>query len=173
MEPGVLLHRDLRIDPAEADHFLAAAVLQLVPLAPHRLLGLVQHPEILLYEAVGDLAESCVDIFKEIGLAVCDVLAQERQDLTLVGAEHHLVECHISVFFLRLFPVADVAADEQEDCERHHYAGGHESTQMHQHRHEEAEDEGGSGCDEPATDDGYNACNPIDCAFATPSPVSQ
>ena len=173
MEPGVLLHRDLRIDPAEADHLLASAVLQLLPLASHGALSLVQHPEILLDEAIGDLAEGCVDIFKEIRLAVGYVLAQKRKDLALVGAEHHLVEGHVSVLFLRLFPVADVAADEQEDGERHHHAGSHESADVHQHRHEEAENKGRSGGDEPASDDGDHAGDSVDGALTAPRAVGQ
>ncbi len=173
MEPGVLLHRDLRVNFTEPDHLLTSAVLQLLPLASHGALSLVQHPEILLDEAIGDLAEGCVDIFKEIRLAVGYVLAQKRKDLALVGAEHHLVEGHVSVLFLRLFLVADVAADEQEDRERHHDAGGDESADVHQHSHEEAENEGCSGCDEPASDDGDDTSHSIDSALSSPGTVGQ
>ena len=71
----------------------------------------MQHPEILLDEAIGDLAEGRVNIFKEVGLTVGYVLAQKSKDLALVGAEHHLVESDVAVFFLCLFLVAYVASD--------------------------------------------------------------
>ena len=101
------------------------------------------------------------------------MLAQKRKDLALVGAEHHLVEGHVSVLFLRLFLVADVAADEQEDRERHHDAGGDEASDVHQHSHEEAENEGRSGCDEPASDDGDHAGDSVDGALTAPRAVGQ
>ena len=77
---------------------------------------------------------------------------QQTQSLGAVLGCNHFIENDITILLIPLLLVFDVAPDKKENRKHHNYGSGPKPAKRHYKRHEETEDERGSGSNEPSAD---------------------
>lgn len=174
VEPRVALDGQVHRRSAQAQHLLAAILLQQVQFAAHALLALPQRPHVLRGKSLDDAVVLLHDILADRALRVAHVAAQHLPDQFRVARAHHQAESVVLLLGLgALRLVLAVAAVEQEDHERHEATLHDDAAKPHGEADQGAGDEGHTRRDKPAADDAQHARDAEDGALAAPGAVGQ
>ena len=81
------------------------------------------------------------------------MLAEQFDDFIVVRTLHQLFQGLVAFFFLLALFVHHLATNQHENCQTNQCQDGNRTTEMDNQCYEETDGEGGSGGDEPASDD--------------------
>ena len=173
MEPGVLLDGEEIVNLTHTDDFLSSIALPDGFLVLDGVGSGAEIPDVLVHEALRDVAEGGAGEEDGVALRTAYVLAEEFPGFGLVVAAHELAEEGVDGFLFGFFLELPVVVDDDGGYGAHDEEHGDESTEMVDRGDDEAEDEGCTCRDEPSTDDGDDAGDAIDCRFASPGTVCE
>ena len=174
VEPRVALDGEVHRRMAQAQHLLAAILLQQVQFAARALLTLPQRPHVLRGKRLDDAVVLLHDILADRALRVAHVAAQHLPDQFRVAGAHHQAETVVLLLGLgALLLILAVAAVEEEDHERHEATLHDHAAEPHGEADQGAGYEGHTRRDKPAADDAQHARDAEDGALAAPGAVGQ
>ena len=172
VEPGVLFERQVAVDTAHGEHLPTTHPLEQVFFSSERPFSFAQALDILLQQTVGNLTEGRFGERHRCHERLGHMPAQQRPHLGLVARSHHTLE-NIIVLGLHLPAVADIAANQEKNRQRHDNDHRNHTAVVDGQRKQERRHESRTGRNEPAANHGNHTRNAEYGALAAPGPVSQ
>ena len=112
-------------------------------------------------------------VLQHFGEFFAGMFTHQLQRFFAVGGLHELFQRFVAFLFRLAFLIHHLAADEDENRYSDQCDDGDVAAVVQHEGYEEADGEGGSGSDEPATDDAQNACDAVDGGVTSPCTVGE